>query len=167
MASITTFGTRGIGCSKLGSSTISFLGNGAITSNAVSLDSSLFPSVSPTFTLFGDTNGGPPTTYTWTRDGQVITNNASYSISIQVRSDSTAFQESLYRSTLTVTGRLPGVYLYTVTNRATPSMMADQMNIEGTLGRYTHNNYMLVCFSITCNFQMVHFLLMSQLSRLV
>ena len=103
--------------------TVSLSGRGAITTNNVSLSSSSF--CSSTFTLFGDTSGGPPTTYTWTRNGQVITNSSSYSISIQLNEDImdeyTRFQDSHYRSTLTVTGRLPGVYQYSVTNRATPS----------------------------------------------
>ena len=90
----------------------------------------------PTFTLIGDTSGGPPTTYTWTRDGQVITNSASYSIALQLDLDnSDVFRESIYHSTLTVTGVLPGVYQYSVTNRATSGMVTDQMTIEfeGTL----------------------------------
>ena len=106
-------------------------GRGVITSNDVSLHSLMYDP--PTLTLFGDTYGGPPTTYTWTRNGQVITNNASYSISIQVRLGSSAmFQDSHYISTLTVTGRLPGVYQYPVTNRATSGTVTGQMNIEGT-----------------------------------
>ena len=73
---------------------------------------------------------------TWTRNGQVITNNASYSISIQVRQGSSdMFQDSHYRSRLTVTSRLPGVYQYSVTNRATFGMVIDQMNIQGILAR--------------------------------
>ena len=95
-------------------------GCGAITNNQVSLSSSSsFLTDPPTFTLFGDTRGGPPTTYTWTRNGGVISNSASYSISIQVNEGSLArFRESQYRSRLTVTGRLPGRYEYNVTNRA-------------------------------------------------
>ena len=115
------------------------LDRGAITTNQVSLSSSSsLMSDPPIFTLFGDTNGGPPTTYTWTRNGQVITNNASYSISIQVNRDTgDVFRDSLYRSTLTVTGVLPGEYQYSVTNRATSGMVTDQMNIEGNPGRNT------------------------------
>ena len=110
---------------------------GAITTNQIILSSSSsFTSDPPIFTLVSDTSGGPPTTYTWTRNGQVITNNASYSISIQVIQESSdVFQESHYRSTLTVTGVLPGVYQYSVTNRATSGMVTNQMTIEfqGTL----------------------------------
>ena len=105
---------------------------GAITISQIilSITSSLM-SDPPTFTLVGDTSGGPPTTYTWTRNGQVITNNASYSISLQENLDNeNVFRESLYRSRLTVTGRLPGVYQYSVTNRATSGMVTDQMTIN-------------------------------------
>ena len=101
---------------------------GAISGIQVSLTS--FQSDPPTFTLLSATSGGPPTTYTWTRSGQAITNSASYSISLQVERTTTGFQNSRYRSTLTVTGRLPGVYQYSVTNRATSGMVTDTFTIE-------------------------------------
>ena len=105
------------------------IGRGGISGILVSLTS--FQSDPPTFTLLGATSGGPPTTYTWTRNGQVITDSASYSISIQVERSQVGFQNSRYRSTLTVTGRLPGVYQYSVTNRATSGIMvADTFTIE-------------------------------------
>ena len=104
------------------------IGRGAISGMQVSLTS--FQSDPPTFTLIGATSGGPPTTYTWTRNGQVITDNASYSISIQVERSQVGFRNSRYRSTLTVTGRLPGVYQYSVTNKATSSMVNDTFTIE-------------------------------------
>ena len=46
------------------------------------------------------------------------------------------FQNSRYRSTLTVTGRLPGVYQYSVTNRATSGMVNDEIIIESKLYKY-------------------------------
>ena len=88
----------------------------------------------PSFTLAGDTDGGPPETYTWTRNGAPITNNDSFSISIGVNgvTDPSAYDNSRYRSTLTVTGRLPGVYQYSVSNRATPNTLTSSiLNIEG------------------------------------
>ena len=79
----------------------------------------------------------------WTRDGQVVTNNASYSIALQFNLDSVdVFQESIYRSRLTVTGVLPGVYQYSVTNRATSGMVTNQMTIEFE-GISSVNNYTL------------------------
>ena len=68
--------------------------------------------------------GGPPTDYTWTRNGAIISDGGPYNISIGVNekygNSFTAYAQSLYRSTLTVTGNLPGEYQYSVTNRATP-----------------------------------------------
>ena len=83
----------------------------------------------PSFTLVGDTTGGPPETSTWTRNGVTISDGGSYSISLTVpgvtssgTSDliavSQIFQQSRYRNTLTVTGNLPGMYVYSVINRA-------------------------------------------------
>ena len=88
---------------------------------------------SPSFTLAGDTEGGPPENYTWTRNGVPITNGGSFSISIGVNgvTDPRAYENSRYRSTLTVTGSLPGVYQYSVSNRATPNTTLTSINIQG------------------------------------
>ena len=91
--------------------------------------SSSFDLNAPSFTLYGDTRGGPPTTYTWTRDGQIITHGGQYNISIAV--NETVYHESRYRSTLTVTGYLLGDYRYTVTNRATTTIKTTAITIEG------------------------------------
>ena len=87
---------------------------------------------SPSFTLAGDTEGGPPENYTWTRNDAPITNNDSFSISIGVKNitDPDTYTNSRYRSTLTVTGRLPGVYQYSVSNRATNILTSDTNIIE-------------------------------------
>ncbi len=99
-------------------------GRGAITQSAVTLQSSSFMATPPTFTLYGNTSGGPPVEYTWTRNGAVITNNDSYSISIRLNnpvSTSTInlLSNAFYISALIVTGLLPGVYQYYVNNKAT------------------------------------------------
>jgi hypothetical protein len=95
----------------------------------------------PTFTLVGETSGGPPTTYTWTRDGVEITNSSSDSISLSLNTvpmepdtpeNRIAYLGSLYRSTLTVTGIFPGVYQYSASNRATATPSTASFNIEGT-----------------------------------
>ena len=92
----------------------------------------IIPVSPPTFTLRGDTQGGPPTTYTWTRNGAVITANSSYSISIAVTSDNGLNRQLAgYTSTLVVTGHLPGVYEYTISNRAMTTTRADSISIEG------------------------------------
>ncbi len=68
-------------------------GGGAITENEVTLQSSLFMATPPTFTLYGNTSGGPPVEYTWTRNGAVITNTASplHSIILYPRALSTYY----------------------------------------------------------------------------
>ena len=98
----------------------------------LSLASTSFQTIPPTFTLHGDTRGGPPTTYTWTRNGEVITDDGPYSISVAVNgADETVYHQSRYRSTLTVTGDLPGLYQYSATNRATPTPRTSSLKIEG------------------------------------
>ena len=93
------------------------------------------------FTLIGDTSGGPPVNYTWTRDGVEIidgeiTNGGSFNISLSVKEGSNAerFRDSLYRSKLTVMGRYPGEYAYIVSNRATHSSVSANFIIQGMSG---------------------------------
>ena len=115
------------------------LGRGAgviITNEVVLVDSAFHDINPPTFTLQGDTSGGPPVTYSWRRNGQELSDGGAYSISIRVNDvfkrnshnsgTRTANQESLYRSTLVVTGDLPGVYEYSVT------MLVDSFSVEGS-----------------------------------
>ena len=84
------------------------------------------------FTVVGDTEGGPPETYTWTRNGANITDGDPFSISIGVNgvTDPRAYYNSRYRSTLTVTGRLPGVYQYSVSNRATNNTLTANVSLH-------------------------------------
>ena len=107
-------------------------GNGAVSSNVVSLQtsSSSFESDPPIFTLVGNTIGGPPTTYSWRRNGQEITNNGSYNISLML-DDSQPLHQVHYTSTLNVTGYLPGVYEYSVINRAMTSPLIGNVSVEG------------------------------------
>ena len=114
-----------------------------INSNIAAMDSSVssFTGSSPTFTLLGDTENGPPVTYFWTRDGAEITQNSSFSVSIRVNAELTdipnsinraAYSLSHYRSTLTVSGYFPGVYRYSVNNRAMSSaLLSNNFTIEG------------------------------------
>ncbi len=108
-------------------------GRGAIDQSTVTLNSS-FMATPPTFTLYGDTGGGPPAVeYTWTRNGDVITNNDSYSISIDDAGQFTIerYYNAYYRSTLIVTSVLPGVYQYSVNNKATPCSVDRDFNLQG------------------------------------
>ncbi len=112
-------------------------GLGAITQSTVTLRSPSFMATPSTFILYGDTGGGPPVEYTWTRNGVVITNNSFYSVSIWINRGRFRFvtnyvlSNALYRSKLIVTGVLPGVYQYSVNNRATPTSVDSDINIEG------------------------------------
>ena len=107
---------------------------GIITSTDVSLLSKSFLDNPPTFTLSSNTSGGPPTDYTWRRDGVPLTSDTTYNSSIQVNGNTVVGnQESLYHSTLTVTGNLPGVYQYSVQNRANSSAVSDSFTIESTM----------------------------------
>ena len=94
----------------------------------------------PSFTLIGDTTGGPPESSIWTRNGVTISDDDSYNISLTVPGVASLrvfdfapiLQESRYRSTLTVTGNLPGVYVYSVINRAMSEPRTASFTIEGT-----------------------------------
>ena len=55
---------------------------------------------------------------------------------MQVERTPTGFQNSRYRSTLTVTARLPGVYQYSVTNRATSGMVTRTFTMESMYAHY-------------------------------
>ena len=98
----------------------------------------------PSFTLIGDTRGGPPEISTWTRNGEVISDNDSYSTTLKVNEvdridvyeddfDDRILRQTRYRSTLTVTGNLPGVYVYSVSNRVMSAPMTASFTIEGTI----------------------------------
>ena len=94
----------------------------------------------PSFTLTGDTRRGPPEMYTWTRNDIGVSDGDSYSISLAVNAvhmsnpiifDGAILQESRYQSTLIVTGNLPGVYVYSVINRAMSAPRTASFTIEG------------------------------------
>ena len=61
--------------------------------------------------------GGPATTVSWRRDGTMLSDDSTYSITSQVTDAVTA----TYTHTLTVTGRLVGEYQCNVSNIRTPS----------------------------------------------
>ena len=107
------------------------LGNGAITT--VQGRSSPFTTNPPSFQLFGDSTGGPPTTSYWTRNGANITNDNTFSISISFSGshDDAGHRAANYTSTLNVTGRQPGVYQYHVSNRRTNGTRTSQVFVDG------------------------------------
>ena len=115
---------------------------GAIDTVTVSIvNSSDFMGDPPTFTLIADISGGPPVTYTWGRNSNTLITKSRgpYDFSLEVNgvntldveSVSPVLQESRYRSTLTVTGNLPGRYGFHVINRAMMNYKRDSIYIRG------------------------------------
>ena len=132
-------------------SAVNPVGLGVINTSSISLVNP-FMADSPSFTLIGDTTGGPPETSTWTRNGVTISDGSSYSISLTVpgvtssytpdlRTVNQIFQQSRYRSTLTVTGNLPGVYVHSVINRAMSAPRTANFTIEGHNRRSSAGTY--------------------------
>ena len=77
---------------------------------------------SPQFTLTCISTGGPATTVTWTRDSDTVTEGTE-----TVLDDPVTAQ---YTHTLTVTGRLRGLYTCTVANDK-PSHDSAQLSVQG------------------------------------
>ena len=78
----------------------------------------------PQFTLTCISTGGPATTVTWNRDSEVV-NGTTVLIHADI---------ATYTHTLTVTGRLGGLYQCTVEN-AKPSLVSASLFIEGRVNR--------------------------------
>ena len=82
----------------------------------------------PTFNLTCISTGGPATIVTWTRDSRVVTDDSAHHIMSQVLTDS---ETATYNHTLTVTGRLVGVYGCNVSN-SKPSSSSKMQSVVGT-----------------------------------
>ena len=67
----------------------------------------------PVFTLTCTSTGGPATTVSWRRDGTMLSDDSTYSITSQVLTNTAT---ATYTHTLTVTGRLLGESLYSERN---------------------------------------------------
>ena len=80
--------------------------------------------ISPQFTLTCISTGGPATTVTWTRDSDTVTEGTE-----TVLDDPVTAQ---YTHTLTVTGRLGGLYKCTMANDK-PSEASAQLDIQGSV----------------------------------
>ena len=95
------------------------------------LDSDL-NGASPQFTLTCISTGGPATTVTWTRDSDTVTEGTETVLDDRVTAQ--------YTHTLTVTGRLGGLYTCTVANDK-PSEDSAQLNVQGsTLKNCIHSS---------------------------
>ena len=78
----------------------------------------------PQFTLTCISTGGPATTITWTRNSVTVTNGTETVLDNPVTSQ--------YTHTLTVTGRLGGLYICTVTNnRPSNNEASAQLTVQG------------------------------------
>ena len=77
----------------------------------------------PQFTLTCISTGGPATSVTWTRDSTTVTEGKTET----VLNDPVAAE---YTHTLTVTGRLPGLYRCNASNSISFKISSEQ-NIEG------------------------------------
>ena len=81
---------------------------------------------SPQFTLTCISTGGPATTVTWTRNSVIVTEGNETVLDDHLTSQ--------YTHTLTVTGRLGGLYTCTVANnRPTNNVTSVQLTVQGTL----------------------------------
>ena len=108
---------------------ISLTGDIAISdSMTFTLDSDL-NEASPLFTLTCISIGGPATTVTWTRDSVTVTDGYE-----TVLDNPTTSQ---YTHSLTVTGRLGGLYTCTVANNK-PSNASVQLTVEGMYMSHEH-----------------------------
>ena len=87
---------------------------------------------SPQFTLTCISTGGPATTVTWTRDSVTITDGTETVLDDRMTSQ--------YTHTLTVTGRLGGLYTCTVAN-----------NISSASANYTVQG-IIYTVEVYCNF---------------
>ena len=77
---------------------------------------------SPQLTLSCISTGGPATTVTWTRDSTTVTERNQTVLNDTVT--------ALYTHTLTVTGRLPGLYRCTIKNNK-PFNKSNSFTVQG------------------------------------
>ena len=98
-----------------------------------SVDSDL-NGTSPQFTLTCISTGGPATSVTWTRDNETITKGNETILNDRVTTQ--------YTNTLTVTGRLGGLYTCIVANNK-PSTNLAQLTVDGKFlhGKFLHFIY--------------------------
>ena len=80
---------------------------------------------SPKFTLTCISTGGPATTVTWTRDSVTVTEGTKTVLDDR--------ETSQYTHTLTVRGRMEGLYMCTVANNRPSNYVASaQLSVQGT-----------------------------------
>ena len=97
---------------------------------------------SPQFTLTCISTGGPATTVTWTRDSVTVTDGTETVL------DDTVIAQ--YTHTLTVTGRLGGLYTCTVANDK-PSEDSASYTLRGMYIRYMYIDVAAQCVTFSCS----------------
>ena len=108
------------------------LGNITLSVIVVAGPSNFYDPSQYRFALHGFSKGGAPTSFTWRRDGVVLTSSSPYTIAAPVLTSSeNPCSERFYRSRVTVTGKVTGVFTYTVTNADTGNDMVGTIDIEG------------------------------------
>ena len=101
----------------------------------VSISRSIFEANPPVCILAGATLGGRPSFYVWTKDGASIRNSTYFSIG---QDYSRTRYLIIYVSMLTVKGRFPGVYAYTVRNERESGYITANINLTSM---YIHGTY--------------------------
>ena len=114
---------------------ISFSGDITISDGMTFTVDSDLNEPSPQFTLTCISTGGPATTVTWTRDSVTVTEGNETVLDNRTTSQ--------YTHTLTVTGRLGGLYTCTVANNK-PSDDSEQFTVRGIVMPF----YMCRCLEI-------------------
>ena len=99
-----------------------YVGDISISGSVVLTVVSDLNGASPQFTLTCISIGGPATTVTWTRDSTIVTEGNETALNDPVTAQ--------YTHTLTVTGRLPGLYMCSVSNNK-PSSDSATLTVEG------------------------------------
>ena len=100
-----------------------FLGNITNSDKIVFALNSDISKDSPQFTLTCISTGGPATTVTWTRDSVTVTEGTE----TMLVNGTTA----VFNHTLTVTERLGGLYVCSVSNKVSPKESTAELNING------------------------------------
>ena len=104
---------------------IFFLGDISVPGGMLLTVNSDLNGASPQFTLTCISTGGPATTVSWTRDSTTVITEGTETV---LNDTVTAH----YTHTLTVTGRLPGLYTCTMANNK-PSTAARNFIVKGEL----------------------------------
>ena len=107
----------------------------------------------PVFTLTCTSTGGPATTVSWRRDGTMLSDDSTYSITSQVLKDP---ETASYNHTLAVTGRLEGQYQCSVSNTRTVSGSSRSLTIAGKECNISQLLWVSAWCSFTCSCWLTH-----------